>query len=124
MHDEKKLLGVAIENEADNCIALAPKCYTLFNEGEESKHLRFKGVRKDQNKHLNKESFVDVVKNNKVIKGCNYNLQLKNNVMSSVKINKNALTGVHVKMIVLPNGCCCPYIYGLTANDYLVEGTK
>ena len=34
--DEKKLLGVAIENEADNCIALAPKCYTLFNNDARS----------------------------------------------------------------------------------------
>ena len=109
--DEKKLLGVAIENEADNCIALAPKCYTLFNNDDSNNKVRFKGVRKEQNKHLNTSSFIDVVMNNSIVKGRNCNLQLKNNVMSSVLIEKNALTSVHTKMIVLSNGCCCPYLY-------------
>ena len=78
-------------------------------------------MRKDQNKHLNTNSFIDVVMNNSVIKGCNRNLQLKNNTMSSVLIEKNALTSVHTKMIVLSNGCCCPYIDGLHASNYKVE---
>ena len=119
--DEKKLLGVAIENEADNAIALAPKCYTLFNNIDDCRHMRFKGVRKDQNKHLNTNSFIDVVTNNTVIKACNRNLQLKNNIMSSVLIEKNALTSVHTKMIVLSNGCCCPYIAGLSADAYSTD---
>ena len=122
--DEKKLLGVAIENEADNCIALAPKCYTLFNNDDSNNKVRFKGVRKEQNKHLNTSSFIDVVMNNTVVKGRNCNLQLKNNVMSSVLIEKNALTAVHTKMIVLSNGCCCPYLYGVSANNYKVYSTK
>ena len=40
--------------------------------------------------------------------------------MSKITINKNALTGFHNKMIVLPNQSCLPFIKGLTAKDYYV----
>lgn len=32
--DEKKLLGCAIEKVGDHMIALAPKCYTIWNNDE------------------------------------------------------------------------------------------
>ena len=40
--------------------------------------------------------------------------------MSKITINKNALTGFHNKMIVLPNEACAPFIKGLRANNYEV----
>ena len=41
--------------------------------------------------------------------------------MSKITVQKNALTGFHNKMIVLKNQACCPFIKGLTANDYIVD---
>ena len=44
---------------------------------------------------------------------------MKDNKMS--KINKNALTGSHTKMVVLQNQSCAPFIDGFTAKDYFVQ---
>ena len=41
VHDRKKLLGCCIERQADNMIALAPKCYSVFNSnGKEVNKLK------------------------------------------------------------------------------------
>ena len=41
---EKKLLGLAIEKQGDNMIALCPKCYTSFNDDKKTIALKMKGV--------------------------------------------------------------------------------
>jgi hypothetical protein len=40
--------------------------------------------------------------------------------MSQLSIEKNGITGIHTKMIVLENQSCCPFMYGLTAKDYSI----
>jgi hypothetical protein len=42
---EKKLLGLAIEKEGDNMIALSPKCYTTWNNDDEKTILKNKESR-------------------------------------------------------------------------------
>ena len=64
------------------------------------------------------EDYNDILKNQTVKIGQNINLQMKNSTMSKVTVNKNALTGLHTKMIVLENQACAPFITGLTAKDY------
>ena len=102
---KKKLLGLAIEKEGENMIALAPKCYTIWNGENEIKAMKLKGVSLKKNK-LTKEDYKTSLNN--TTPGKNINLQLKNNQMSKLTVNKNALTGKHTKMIVLENQSCVP----------------
>ena len=118
IYDEKKLLGLAIEKEGCSCIALCSKCYTIFNDDGTTKSLKLKGVSLKKNKIVSSD-YEKALK--EPIKGKNINLQLsRDNQMSKITINKNALSAVNTKMIVLENGCCCPYIQGLYAKDYTI----
>jgi hypothetical protein len=137
--DMKKLLGLAIENQDENCVALAPKCYCLFPKVAEEllkkqgiitqdpKLLcvtKMKGVKKSLNKLTAQDYQSAIVK---PIIGKNINLQMKNrrspesgkmsSVMSKITIRKNAITGVHTKAIVLSNHSCAPFVFGYDANE-------
>ena len=105
IYDEKKLLGCAIEKEGENCVALCPKCYTIWNDDGQTKSLKLKGVslKKNDIKSSDYEKALTHPKSGK-----NINLQYKNNEMVKLTINKNALSGCHSKMFVLPNQCCAP----------------
>ena len=46
---------------------------------------------------------------------------MNNNQMSKLTVQKNALTGLHTKMIVLENQSCAPFVKGITANDYIIQ---
>lgn len=46
---------------------------------------------------------------------------MKDGIMSKITIVKNALTAAHTKMIVLENQCCCPFVKGLDAKDYIIQ---
>jgi hypothetical protein len=104
LDSKKQLLGLAIERQDENCIALAPKCYTLFPHNQVTK---MKGVSKSKNKVVSKD--YNTCLDGGVIKGKNINLQLVNNQMSKVTVHKNALTGCNTKNITLPNGACIPF---------------
>ena len=108
--DKKKLLGLSIEKEGDNCIALAPKCYTIWTDDEvQPVALKVKGVKKDANK-LTYNDYVDVLMSGSIKGAVNTNLQVKDGVMSKIIVYKNALTCVHSKMKVLPDQSCAPFI--------------
>jgi hypothetical protein len=113
-------LGLAIEKQGENCIALAPKCYTIWNNDGVTKSLKLKGVSLKKNKIVSTD-YKQIIVNETVKSGRNISLQLKNGQMSKVFVTKNALTMSHTKMIVLENQSCCPYIHGLTAQSYIVE---
>ena len=107
IYDEKKLLGLAIEKEGENCIALCSKCYSIWNNDGTTKSLKLKGVSLKKNKIVSSD-YEKALK--EPIKGKNINLQLnRDSQMSKITINKNALSAVNTKMIVLSNGCCCVY---------------
>ena len=126
---EKKLLGLAIEKQGDNMVALCPKCYTSFNEEyidpetmetiQEAKTiaLKMKGVNKTQNKHISPGSYLDILDYETTFDGENVNLTLKTGKMPTgerslkrLTIGKTALTGKHTKAVVHANGCCMPFI--------------
>jgi hypothetical protein len=116
VYDEKKLLGLAIENQDENCVALAPKCYCLFPNKNITK---MKGVKKTLN-NLTSQDYQEALK--KPIMGKNINLQMKNNIMSKITVQKNALTGVHTKAVVLSNHSCAPFIHDYFADlDYICQ---
>ena len=122
--DEKKILGASIEKYGDNQVALCPKCYTIWNNKEdgtsETKSLKLKGVSLKKNS-IQSSDYLHVIQERTVKPGININLQMNHNQMSKITVYKNALTGFHNKMIVLPNESCAPFIKGLTANDYICE---
>ena len=92
----------------------------FFTCNGQTKSLKLKGVSLKKN-NIQYPDYKSIIENQSVKIGKNINLQMNNNQMSKLTINKNALTGQHTKMIVLENNSCCPYISGLTANDYLIE---
>ena len=118
--DEKKILGCAIEKTGENMIALAPKCYTIWNNNGQTKSLKLKGVSLKKN-NIVSEDYNNVLLKNSIKLGQNINLQMNGGKMSKLTVNKNALTGCHTKMIVLPNQSCAPFITGFTTKDYFVE---
>jgi hypothetical protein len=107
---EKKLLGLAIEKQGHNMIALGPKCYTQWNDEGKAK-LKLKGVQLRQNKHITQESYSEIIDKGGVISGQNNTLQMKNDIMSRLTINKIALTGKNNKGITCSNGCVMPFEY-------------
>jgi hypothetical protein len=106
--NEKKLLGLAIEKHGENMVALAPKCYTIWVD-DAVKSMKLKGVSLRKNK-FTKEDYIEALQGTK--SGKNICLIMKNGQMAKVYIMKNALTGVHTKMIVQPNQCCHPFLNG------------
>ena len=121
IYDEKKILGLAIEKQGENCIALAPKCYTIWNNDGTTKSLKLKGVSLKKNRIVSADYKTAL---ESTIQGKNINLQLKNHVMSKVTVHKNALTATHTKVVVLENQSCAPFIYGLKADQYKVVGVQ
>ena len=117
--NEKKILGLAIEKQGDSCVALSPKCYTIWSN-ENTISLKLKGVSLKKNNIVSND-YLDILQNRNIKKGKNINLQMKNGTMSKISVVKNALTGLHTKMIVLSNQCCAPFIKGINANDYVIE---
>ena len=115
--DHKKILGLAIEKHGDNCIALAPKCYTIWNNDGTTKSLKLKGVSLKKNRIVSADYKTAL---ESTVQGKNINLQLKNHTMSKVTVYKNALTATHTKVVVLPNQACAPFIHGLKADQYVV----
>ncbi|KAA6375004.1 MAG: hypothetical protein EZS28_029470 [Streblomastix strix] len=116
--DEKKILGLAIENEGTEMIALAPKNYYI-KVGEKEK-IKLKGVNQKTTK-ISKQNIVDNINSGTITKAINMRLGQKNYIMSKIATEKNGITGIHTKMIVLKDQSCCPYIFGLKASDYIID---
>jgi hypothetical protein len=127
--DEKKLGGVAVENEGHIMIAIAPKNYTIIKPGkpnqlgdvEDEAKLKNKGVSLKRNQHITTDSYFDNIQFGTVTKGENKGFGIKNDIMTKYSVDKVAISGIHTKRIVLSNQSCAPYVYGLKAKDYSVE---
>ncbi|KAA6370011.1 MAG: hypothetical protein EZS28_034461, partial [Streblomastix strix] len=113
--DEKKILGLAIEREGTEMIALAPKNYYIM-VGDKTK-IKLKGINQSTNK-ITKEQIVENIVEGTVTKCINMRLGQKSYQMSKLAIEKNGITGCHTKAIVLNNQSSCPFIFGLKAKDY------
>jgi hypothetical protein len=127
--NEKKLGGVAVENEGHTMIAVAPKNYTIIKEGKANvlgkvkndEKLKAKGLSLKKNQHITAQSFINNIENNIPVKGTNKGFGIKKDILSKYSVDKTAISGIHTKMIVLSNYLCAPYIYGLNASDYSIE---
>ncbi|GHU20237.1 hypothetical protein FACS189472_11240 [Alphaproteobacteria bacterium] len=92
-----------------------------------------KGVNKDNNKHINFEAFQKCLLEGKITAGKNCTFQPRKNMeakekgdradytLSKITVNKFALSGIYTKGVVLENTRCCPFIQGLTADNYVVH---
>ena len=127
--DEKKLLGLAIEKEGMCMYALSAKCYSVLTEKGWSN--RNRGVSTKEGdmtsramivrgkdvppSALGGEDYYETVEQKRVFQSSSLNLRVIRGVMSKIESTKNALTGVHMKMVVLSNQSCAPFIHGLDA---------
>ncbi|KAA6357093.1 MAG: hypothetical protein EZS28_047380, partial [Streblomastix strix] len=123
--EEKKLMGITTESQGENIVCLAPKCYSLYNGNEQSDDIvslvnRMKGV-SEQKADLTTNDYIKCLNDGCNINVTTNNLQIKIVVMSMISTEKSALTGIHNKMVVLSNGCCAPFMYGINADHYLID---
>ncbi|KAA6403679.1 MAG: hypothetical protein EZS28_000792 [Streblomastix strix] len=134
--DEKKLLGLAIENEGDEMVALAPKNYYIhIFKQQKSEFLltdvnKLKGINLRQN-NINKQDVIDNITIGKITQGTNMSLGLqvdqlqerqlsKTYCMRKLLSTKNALTDIQIKIIVLKNSqSCLPFFHSLTTDSYI-----
>ena len=86
---KKKQLVLAVEKEGLNMVALSPKCYVSWNNDKVTA-LKCKGVKEKQNKHLTKDSYLDILENGVTCTGQYVNLQFKNGGMKQITISKTA----------------------------------
>ncbi|KAA6371289.1 MAG: hypothetical protein EZS28_033186 [Streblomastix strix] len=112
---QRKILGVHIEKQGYNCIALSPKNYIINDE------IVLKGVILDQNPQINEQSFVECINNGTVTTAVNTTLCQRKGVMSRLQMERNAITGSMTKMIVLPNHSCLPFIRNIKADRYFIK---
>jgi hypothetical protein len=105
-YNEKKLLGLAIEKEGEYCIALSPKCYTIWRDEEAVVAMKVKGYNQKSGA-LTIQNYRDAL--SEIFTGTNIQLGMKNNKMTMYQVVKNALTGMHTKMVVQENGACLPF---------------
>ncbi|KAA6377523.1 MAG: hypothetical protein EZS28_026950 [Streblomastix strix] len=117
--NEKKILGLAPENQGTEIIAPAPKNYYI-KVGEKEK-IKLKDINQKTTK-ISKQNIVDNIRDGTITKATNMRLGQKNYIMSKIATEKNGITGIHTKMAVLKDQSCCPHIFGLKASDYIIDG--
>ncbi|KAA6362877.1 MAG: hypothetical protein EZS28_041596, partial [Streblomastix strix] len=78
--NQRKILGVHIEKQGLNCIALSHKNY-IINDQRGDVSLVAKGVVLRQNPQINEQTFVDNIKQGTVVKVTNTILAQKNKIM-------------------------------------------
>ncbi|KAA6355484.1 MAG: hypothetical protein EZS28_048989 [Streblomastix strix] len=117
IYDEKKILGLAIVQQGTAMYALAPKNQMIETNYCANSKIKLEGVNQKTNK-FTKEQIIDCFNENKIMKCDNMCLGQKNHQMSYLSIEKNGITGIHTKMIVLKNQSCCPFMYRQTAKDF------
>ncbi|KAA6354876.1 MAG: hypothetical protein EZS28_049597, partial [Streblomastix strix] len=94
--NEKKILGLAIERQGPSMIALAPKNYIIFKNYCVNSKIKLKGVNQ-KTKKITKDQIVDYINEGKITKCTNIGLAQKNHQMSQFSIQKNGITGIHIK---------------------------
>ncbi|KAA6367091.1 MAG: hypothetical protein EZS28_037384 [Streblomastix strix] len=126
IYDYKKILGFGLESEGYELTSLGPKFYSMIvhkwskerQQCEFKPKITSKGICKTQEIFYNDS--VNVINKDIVKRNVNETLKVYDNVMSSIQVEKYALTGFNNKSIVLRNQCCWPYIKGSTAKDYTI----
>ncbi|KAA6384875.1 MAG: hypothetical protein EZS28_019599 [Streblomastix strix] len=81
---------------------------------------RMKGV-SEKKANLTTNDYIKCLNDGYNINVITNNLYMKMGVMSMISMEKSALTGINNKMVVLANGCCAPFMYGINADHYLID---
>jgi hypothetical protein len=125
MKFDKKLLGLAIEKQCENMLALAPKTYSCSINSDKNKawinfnNIKTTAIYQVQGK-LNFKDYFDVYAGRKTLQGTNNNMQLKKDmeeerlIMTNISVTKNVLTATHTKYRVTKDfSTCIPLFLGL-----------
>ncbi|KAA6383466.1 MAG: hypothetical protein EZS28_021008 [Streblomastix strix] len=130
--EEKKLLGCSIESQRESIIFLVLKYYSVIrnkkddddDEDIDADAIRMKGVN-EKNSGLTIDDYINCIENNSNVSVPVTQIQLKNGVMSLVKITKSALIGVVNNMIVIDSDIskgqsypCAPQMTNIDASSY------
>jgi hypothetical protein len=114
MKFDKKLLGLAIEKQCENMLALAPKtCFCSVNSKNNKPWIDFANIKTTATKckgysiqgKFNFKDYFDVYANRKTLQETNNNMQLKKDVeeerliMTNISVTKNVLTTKHIQNI-------------------------
>jgi hypothetical protein len=117
IHDEKKLLGFAVENIGDEMIALAPKNYALhrLEKGKWNWNIGMKGCDKKRNPQVNHAAFKKCLNYEKIYsQNCGFHVHGSITTgkyeLQKDTVNKIALSGIHPKGVYLSNQHICPFI--------------
>jgi hypothetical protein len=127
--DEKKLLGLAVEKEGNEMIAVSAKCYYLhaYNKKKDDYENITKAKGYSQKfTHLDRTNYEDAIspeskttfRSNmlfKMIAPKGFDFRMEKQFQM-----KKVITPIHDKMRVLENNSCAPFIDGLKREDYLV----
>jgi hypothetical protein len=122
--DTKQLVTLQYEHCCYNMVSLATRNY-YEDDGNEGK-IKQKGVttKGKVDEQMNQKACVDCIKEGKITMARNYVLRVKEHKMTSQLIHKIWISGIITKSVVSPNQACCPFIYGLTADKYVIENPK
>ncbi|KAA6399005.1 MAG: hypothetical protein EZS28_005464 [Streblomastix strix] len=96
--DEKKILGLAIEREGTEMIALAPKNYYIMVDDKTK--IKLKGINQSTNKII-KAQIVENIVEGTITMCINMRLGQKSYQMSKLAIEKNSITRCHTKAILM-----------------------
>jgi hypothetical protein len=53
--------------------------------------------------------------------GTNIGFHIRNGCLVKDTLDKKTVTGLHIRMVVLPNNGCLPFIYGVSADRYIIK---
>jgi hypothetical protein len=123
MKFDKKLLGLAIEKQCENMLALAPKTHScsVNNSKNNKPWIDFNNIKTTATKckgysvqgKLNFKDYFDVYAERSTLQGTNNNMQLKKDmeeerlIMTNISVTKNVLTATHTKYRVTKDFSTC-----------------
>jgi hypothetical protein len=122
--DEKKLMGCCVEKSYDSMVCLGPKYYTGIVDSYKhfsKKNLyrpwvdevnKVKGISIKKNYNISFQKYLNVLDKSTIEHGIHTGFQIKDNQMTVIQMNKNALTCAHNKMYVFENHSCAPICKG------------
>jgi hypothetical protein len=120
------LLGLAIEKQCENILALAPKTYSCsINSDKNKPWLNFNNIKTTATKckgyqvqgKLNFKDYFDVYANRNTLLGTNNNIQLKKDIeeerliMTHISVTKNVLTATYTKYRVTKDFLTCIFLF-------------
>ena len=85
--------------------------------------MKQKGVKLTEyvNTNVNKEAMNKCIKSGETTEAENYILRSKDNRMTKQIQRKLGISGVNTKSVVMENGACLPFVYGVPSTNYDIK---